>query len=43
MKKNPWGSGSWVLRDVQLKRTGGGGEKGDAFHLVMEAGEPGRP
>jgi hypothetical protein len=43
MKKNPWGSDFRVLRDAQKGRTGGEGEKGDAFHLVMVEGEPGRP
>jgi hypothetical protein len=43
MKKNPWGSGWWVLRDAYHSRTGGAGEKGDAYHLVMVEGEPGRP
>jgi len=32
-----------VLRDALKERTGGEGEKGDAFHLVMAEGEPGRP
>jgi len=43
MEKSPWGSGDEVLRGASFERTGGEGEKGDAFHLVMEAGEPGRP
>jgi hypothetical protein len=43
MEKNPWGSGFGVLRGALDGRTGGEGEKGEAFHLVMEAGEPGRP
>jgi hypothetical protein len=42
-EENPWGSGSWVLRGVQLERTGGAVEKGDAFQQVMKVGEPGRP
>jgi hypothetical protein len=43
MEKTPWGSGDEVLRGASFERTGGEGEKGEAFHLVMEAGEPGRP
>jgi hypothetical protein len=43
MKKNPWGSGFGVLRDAPKERARGEGGKGDAFHLVMVEGAPGRP